>query len=166
MSRPSWTRRRNRRERQAEARHADLVQRRQGIRLHPNRTRRTAAGLQHRVPARVRARCTLCRPGGALRCPRRRRGARGSRRPLPDGRRPAAGAPTPLALTKRERMSTPEQKNYEAIARLEALRGEPRDCPPRARETETRPEGALEIAAAVGELEGERADRIGLARSA
>jgi hypothetical protein len=52
----------------------------------------------------------------------------------------------------RERMSTPEQKNYEAIARLEGLLAELRDTRSTARETEAIREIGLEIAVAVREV--------------
>jgi hypothetical protein len=49
-------------------------------------------------------------------------------------------------------MSTPEQKNYEAIERLEGLLAELRDTRSTARETEAIREIGLEIAVAVREV--------------
>jgi hypothetical protein len=49
-------------------------------------------------------------------------------------------------------MSTPEQKNYEAIARLEGLLAELRDNRSTARETEAIREIGLEIAIAIREV--------------
>jgi hypothetical protein len=49
-------------------------------------------------------------------------------------------------------MSTPEQKNYEAIERLEGLLAELRDTRSTARETEAIREIGLEIAIAVREV--------------
>ena len=49
-------------------------------------------------------------------------------------------------------MSSPEQKNYEAIARLEGLLAELRDNRSTARETEAIREIGLEIAVAVREV--------------
>ena len=49
-------------------------------------------------------------------------------------------------------MSTPEQKNYEAIERLEGLLAELRDTRSTARETEAIREIGLEIALAVREV--------------